>query len=244
VASLFFAGDITLHDAVGLARKHFGDWTGTAPWPPVLPPPNPMPGRIFLVDRKGSTQTMVVQVLPGIRRDSPEFPMLMIADRIWDQRLNQNIRQDKGIAYGAWSGIEQLCMELGLWAAKSPVQIDRTREAMVEFMKELRGLAGERPITAQEFETQRQKMILGYPSQFEKNMPVAQNLSRDWGWGMPISEMQTLPRRLAAVSLEQVNAFVRKYAQADRAVFVLLGDGEKIEPGLRDLGLGDVVRLK
>jgi len=83
--------------------------TTSAPFeiPPEMPPAKPKPGRIFLVDRKGATQTMVAQVVPGIPRDSPDFPALLLADRVLGgmaaSRVSQNIRQKEGIAYWAAS---------------------------------------------------------------------------------------------------------------------------------------------
>ena len=39
--------------------------------------------RIVFVDRKGVTQTMVVQVLPGVPRNDADYPALYLAERIY-----------------------------------------------------------------------------------------------------------------------------------------------------------------
>jgi predicted Zn-dependent peptidase len=230
-AALVFAGDITLEEAVAAATKYFGEWSGTAGRPQALPPPAPMAGRTFLVDRKGATQTMVVMVQPGIPFDDPDYLPLLVADRIWgggvSSRLYRNIRLDQGIAY--WVGSELWPLpENGLWIARSPVQAEKTREAMAALTKELRDLAGERRITQEELDAAKQGIIRGYPGQFEQVSSAADHVGRTWAFGMPMSYIQEWPQRIAAITLEQVNAAARKYARPDKAVFLLVGDREKI----------------
>ena len=243
IAAVVFAGDVTLKDAVAMATESLGSWTGAAPPPAVMPPPKPKPGRIFLMDRKGASQTMVVQVVPGIPRDSPDYPALLLADRVFGEmsanRLSENIRQQKGIAYFAASQLWHY-PGLGLWVAWSPVQVDRTAVAIREFQKELRGLGGEKPITAVELDQARNSVNRWLPEQYETVWPAAEEAANIWASGLPVTELQTLPQRIAATTLAEVNAAARKYARAGQAFFVLVGDRGKIEPQLHDLGLGPI----
>jgi zinc protease len=241
-ALLAFAGDIGVDDAVAMAKKHFGDWIGSAGPPAAFPAPQPMPGRLFLVDRPGATQTMVVQVLPGIPRDSPEYPALVLLDRVWGKidgsRLNQQIREEQGIAYYANSEMFHF-PGYGLWVAKSLVQADKTRQAMLAFTRELRGLA-EKPVTARELEVAKSHVLNFYLDQFTKVWPTVDLIASNWAAGLPPDDLRTLPQRVAAVTLEQVNAAARKYARPERAFFLLLGDREKIGTDFRDLAMGEL----
>jgi zinc protease len=246
VAVLVFAGDITLDDAVAIATKNFGDWEGSAGPAPAIPAPAPIEGRVFLIDKPGATQTTVVQVLPGIPRDLPDFPALVLVDHVWggmfSSRLNQNIRREKGISYGVQSEMAVL-PGFGIWLAHGTIEAGRTRDALVEFMKELRGIAGEKPITERELATVKENFIRSYPAQFESTWGVAQSVSRCWAWGLPITDLQTFPQRVTEVTLAQANATARKYALVDRAFFLLIGDRKNIEPQLQGLGLGAVTIL-
>ena len=246
VAALTFVGDISLDEAVAMATKYFGDWSGTGGRPAALPEPQPMPGRLFLVNRPGATQTMVVQVLRGIPRDSPDYPAMLLLDRIWGgtftSRLNQNIREQMGIAYGAGSQMHHL-PGFGLWMAHSPVQADRTHDAMQAFLRELRGLAGENPITAPELQRAKESFLHDYPEQFAQAWSALEHISLDWAFGLPLDDFQTLPQRVAAVTVADVNAAAKKYVRPERAFFVLLGDREKIGTSTGDLGMGELVNL-
>jgi zinc protease len=246
VAALVFVGDITLDQAVELTNKFFRDWTGTSQKPRAIPPPQAMPGRFFLIDRKNAPQTLIVQMLSGIIRRSPEYAALTLADKVWggmfSSRLMQNIRQEKGYAYEAGSQIWAFS-SFGFWLAKSPVQTDKTVEALTEFVKELRGLGGEKPITEAELESAKANVIQSYPGQFERASSTADHISRLWSMGVPVSDIQSWPQIVKNTSLESVNAIARRYARPEKQVFLFIGDRSKIETGVRKLNLGELVVL-
>jgi hypothetical protein len=92
-------------------------------------------------------------------------------------------------------------------ATQTPVKVDKTREAMAEFTKQLRGLAGEWPITREELAAAKQ--------------------ARTWAFGLPLSDLETWPQLISSVTLEEANAAARKYARPDQAVFLLVGRSRK-----------------
>jgi predicted Zn-dependent peptidase len=119
---LVFAGDITIEQATAVAARYLGEWTGSAEPPGKLPPPAPIKGRTFLVERKGVNQTRVVMILPGINQTNPDDPALMLADTAFGggafSRLFRGIRLDRGIAYEASSNLGPL-PEYGLGRQQS-----------------------------------------------------------------------------------------------------------------------------
>jgi zinc protease len=236
IAALVFAGDVTLKDAVALASENLSAWTGTAPAAAPMPPPAPKHDRVVFVDRKGVTQTMVVQVLPGVPRDHSDYPALVLANRIYgqmaDNRIWENIRQQHGIAYYANSDLPTF-RNAGLWTVQSPVQQDATALAVREFEKELGAFGGAKPISKAELDQAKTGLIRSLPDQFETVGSAAESIAWNWAQGLPLSELQSFSERAAAVTLDQVNAVARKYARPDQAFFLLVGDRQKIEPQLR-----------
>jgi zinc protease len=237
IAALVFAGDITLKEAVALATETFGSWTGSAPPTGPMPPPAPQHGRIVFVDRKGTTQTMIVQVLPGVSRTDPDYPVLFLADivygRMSSSRIWENIRQQHGIAYYAHSTLDTF-PGAGLWTIFSPVQQDSTALALREFDKELAAFGRTKPITLDELDQARTMMIRSLPDDFETLGSAAGSIGWTWALGLPVSDLQTFRARLSSVTVEDVNAIARKYARPEQAFFLLVGDRGKIEPQLRD----------
>ena len=241
IAVLVFAGDITLDQAVAAATKNLGEWSGTAEPRGKLPPPDPMKGRTFLLERKGVTQTSVVMILPGTAAESPGFPALQLADNVlgngFHARLYQALRLNLGITYSVSSALPSFPGG-GLWTANSPVQADKTREAMAAFQQVVREMAGEKPITQTELDEAKQRMIGWWPDQFQSNGSIVSAIADGWVEDRSLTTLKTFPQRIAAVTLEQVNAAARKYARPDKIVFLLVGDPEKIGP------IGGMVALK
>ncbi len=247
VAALFLCGDITLNEAVALASRSLGDWKGSTEGRSANPPAKPKEGRVFLVDRKGSKQTMVVQVVPAVPINHPDYLALSLADKVLGgggtARLQRNIRQEKAMAYWAVSGLAG-GPGYGLWVASSPVQADKTGIAITELAKELRGIGGERPITAQEFENARDQAVREYTSQFETIRSIVDLMSGQWWSGLPVMDVRSIPERIASVTLAEANAAARKYARPDAAILLLVGDREMIEHQIEGLGLGKIVVLE
>jgi predicted Zn-dependent peptidase len=122
----------------------------------------------------------------------------------------------------------------GLWIVESPVQQDSTALAMREFEKELAAFGRAKLITQAELDQARTVIVRSLPEQFETVSSAAGTIAWNWAQGLPLSELQAFGDRLAAVTVEQVNAVARKYARPEQAFFVLVGDRRKIEPQLRE----------
>jgi len=246
-SALIFAGDITLADATELAKNNFGSWAGGAA--PVLNvgAPKPMgPGKIFLVNRPDAAQTVVVEILPGPARGASDFYALSLGDAVWGgsaaARLGTNIREEKGYSYGVFSFVNGYS-KYGSWMASGGVQTNKTKESLVEFQKELKFIAGQKPVSDKELADARNNRLRGYAQQFESLSRVTGQVEDLWSVGLPTTELQRKTAELQKASREAVNAACEKYASPDHATLLVVGDLAKIEPGIRELNLGDVVVL-
>ena len=245
--ALILAGDISLAQATELAKLHFGGWTGGAA-PAVQVPAATMTsaGKIYLVDRPDSAQTVVAQLLPGLPRSSADFYALSLVDSAWGgaagARLNMNLREDKGYAYGAFSNLNAMS-QTGAWTASAGVQTDKTAESITEFDKELKGLVSSRPIDADEFTTTRARLTRGYTQQFESLARVTQQVGNMWTLGLPMTELQREFDATSALTLAEAQAAVKKYVQPAKSSLLLVGDRSKIEAKVKALNLGEIVLL-
>jgi zinc protease len=246
-SSIVFVGDISLADATAAAQRHFGSWGGGAAPAVNIPAIAPMPkGKVYLIDRAGAAQTVVAHILTAPERRSSDYYPLTLANAVYGggfgTRLNLNLREDKGYSYGVFA-FPQYYAKSGLWVASGGVQTDKTKESAVEFMKELRGIAGEKPITEREFEQARLAKIRGYAQQFEAYQRIGQQLADLWVAGLPMTYLQAETVELERQQLATVNAVAAKYAALQNTSILLVGDLSKIEAGIRDLNLGEVVIL-
>jgi zinc protease len=247
-SAVIFAGDITLAEATKLAGDNFGQWTAGAAPAVKIPPPTASPAnRVYLVDRPDAAQTVVAQWLPAPARKSADYDALTLADAVWGgggfgTRLNLNLREDKGYSYGVFSTLA-LSSEAGIWSAAGGVQTNKTKESVVEFDREMKALAGEKPISPEEFTTARERRLRGYAQQFESLGRLAQQVADNWTLGLPTTELQREYDATTAATLDQALAAAKKYARPDTATLLLVGDRTKIEAGIRELQLGEIVVL-
>ena len=169
-----------------------------------------------------------------------------LADAVWGggfgTRLNLNLREDKGYSYGVFS-FTRLYSSAGMWFASGGVQTDKTKESVVEFVSELKSLAGTKPITEVELVTAKHARIRGYAQQFEAVARIADQIAGLWSAGLPMTELQREPSELERATLSAVNSVAQKYSAPGGVTLLLVGDRAKIEAGIRELNLGEIVIL-
>jgi zinc protease len=246
-SALVFVGDITLAEATDLARKNFGLWSGGGAPAVNIPAAKPMgAGKVYLVDRQGAAQTVIAHVLTAPERKSSDYYALSLANAVYGggfgTRLNLNLREDKGYSYGVFA-FPQHYSKGGTWIASGGVQTDKTKESAVEFMKELKFIAGEKPISDKEFTNARFARIRGYAQQFESYGRIAGQVVDLWTAGLPMTDLQRETEELAKIQLTGVNSVAAKYAAPAGTQILLVGDLAQIEAGIRGLNLGEIVIL-
>ncbi|MBK9510347.1 MAG: insulinase family protein [Cytophagaceae bacterium] len=83
-------------------------------------------------------------------------------------RLNMNLREDKHWSYGAGSNISPT-KGPGMFLANTGVQTDKTKESVVEILKELTQINDSKPIAQDEFEKEKNGAILSIPGDWQTN---------------------------------------------------------------------------
>ena len=204
-------------------------------------------GRIYLVDRPDAAQTVVAQYLPAPMRTSPDYDALTLVDAVWGgggfgTRLNLNLREDKGYSYGVFSNFNPMRAN-GNWSAGGGVQTNKTSESVVEFDKEIKALAGVKPITADELAVAKARRVRGYAQQFESLGRITGQIANLWVLGLPLTELQREYDATEKLTLDQVLAAAQKYVKPANSAMLLVGDRAKVESGLKALNLGDIVVL-
>lgn len=246
-SALVFVGDISLAEATDLAKKNFGSWSGGAAQAVTVPAAKPMGGgKVYLVNKQGAAQTIIAQILNAPERKSSDYYALSLANAVYGggfgTRLNLNLREDKGYSYGVFAFPQQFNTS-GTWIASGGVQTNKTKESAVEFMKEMKFIAGEKPISEQELTTARLARIRGYAQQFESYGRIAQQITDLWTVGLPMTDLQRETDELGKLQLANVNSVAAKYAAPTGASILLVGDLAQIEAGIRELNLGEIVIL-
>jgi zinc protease len=151
---------------------------------------------------------------------------------MFQSRLNANIREEKGYSYGVSSGFAY-GKGPGAFRSGGDIVGDKTDAALVEFMKELRGILGARPVTDEELQTAKDSLIQRLPATFASVSAINGALTSLWTQGLPDDYYQQYTKAIAAVTKDDVLRVAKKYIEIDRLAIVIVGDRSSIEAPLK-----------
>jgi zinc protease len=244
--TLVATGDLTAADLAPLAASAFAGWEAGAAPAKSLPAPgaggSKSASRVFLLDRPGAPQSVVLaaQLVPA--RGGPEETPLEIVHTVlggsFISRINMNLREDKHWSYGARSDIRDT-RGLRVLSVSAGVQTDKTAESLAEVVKEVRRISGTEPPTADEIAMAKSQMTLTLPGRWESSRSVAESLTEMVVFGLPDGWFDGYAARVRAVTPEQVSA-ATKQIRPESVVWVVVGDRKRVEAGVRALGVGEV----
>ncbi|MEW2143058.1 pitrilysin family protein [Micromonospora vinacea] len=236
-AQLVLVGDVQPEKALDAAERALGGWSGAGRTAelPVTPPLEP--GPLLLVDRPGSVQSSLRIALPAVSRTDPDHAPLQLANLIFggyfSSRWVENIREDKGYTYGPHSMIEHSVAGSVLVAA-ADVATEVTGPALLETTYELGRLAS-LPPKPEELEQARQYALGTLQLGMSTQAGLAALTSAYAGNGLRLDFLAEYAARLAKASIDDVAQAAARYLAPARAAIVVLGDAERITPGLAAL---------
>lgn len=242
-AYLLVVGDITPNGILPKLEKAIGAWKNAGPISkPALPAATQHSSRqLYLVDKPGAAQSAIRIGWIGVARSTPDYFVLDVMNTIlggsFTSRLNQNLREEHGYAYGASSAFDMRGAP-GPFFAAANVQTDKTMESLREFFKELDGMR--QPVPADELRRGRNLEALSFPGAFETTSGMAGNLSELAVYGLPESFFSEYVPKIQAVTAADVERAAKQYLQTDKFAVVVVGDLSKIEKPIRDANFGPV----
>ncbi|MEP7244116.1 MAG: pitrilysin family protein [Gammaproteobacteria bacterium] len=244
--TLLIVGDTTLEGIKPLLERYLSTWKTPAE---ALPKKNigtvaqQTKPRVFLVNRTGAEQSVIVAGYVGPPRSDPDHVALETLNTIlggnFVSRLNMNLREDKHWSYGVGSRLVDAEGQ-GPFLVRAPVQTDKTAEAMQETLKELKDVLATRVPTPAEIKFARDSLVLQLPGSNETSDEVAGSYAdvityglKDTYWNDYVGEVNAMtPAKLAAAA--------QKLVRPEALTWVVVGDLSKIEASVRKLNLGEV----
>ncbi|HKH94777.1 MAG TPA: hypothetical protein VKA54_23415, partial [Gemmatimonadaceae bacterium] len=97
--------------------------------------------------------------------------------------------------------------------------------------------------SATEIADAKDRMIKTLAGRWETSDAVASALGEIVTFGLPDDYYATCSDRVRGANDAVVNAAAKKFVASDQMVWVVIGDRAKIESGIKEVGLGDVVLL-
>jgi predicted Zn-dependent peptidase len=245
-ALITVVGDTTAAAAKPVIEKALAAWTGGGTKPSFTFPTvaEPKATTIFLVDKPGAAQSTFAIGRPGPARDTPDYFALQVMNTMlggmFQSRLNANIREEKGYSYGVGSSFGY-GKGPGPFRTGGDIVTDKSDAALVEFMKELRGILGGRAITDDELSVAKDALIQRLPATFASVNSINSALTSLWVQNLPDDYYQQYAKRIAAITKADVLRVAKQYVTVDKLAIVIVGDRKVIEEPLKATGIAPIV---
>ena len=245
-AKILVAGNLSRTQIEPMLNKAFGHWQV---------PSKPLPVKeikrveasdkslIYLLDKPGSPQSMVIggHLLPSTSAaDNISTDMAVrILGGSFNARLNMNLREDKGWAYGARAIATNAAGQRPL-IYYAPVQIDKTVDSLRELIRESKEYLSGVPATQEELERSRNGILRSLPGRYETNAAVLTTLSDILKYQRPLNYVEQYQTDIETLSIDSVQAAANQYLMPDRTIWLIVGDLKEIEQPLRDAGIAEI----
>ena len=246
-ATLVVVGDISMDELQPKVEKLFSKWKkGDVPQKNIGEVAHQSSSSVYIMDRPGSEQSIIFAGHVAPPKANPNEIAIETMNTIlggsFTSRVNMNLREDKGWAYGAFSL---------MWDSKgqrpfivyAPVQTDKTKESMMEIQKELDNILDSVPATADEVDKAQKNQTLTLAGQWETNGAVMASIAEMVQYGLPEDHFNTYTNRVRSLDTAAVNDAAKEVLHPENLVWVVVGDRSKIEAGIRELGLGEIQLL-
>jgi predicted Zn-dependent peptidase len=247
-AIITIAGDITPAVAKAKVEKALAAWTGGgSPASFNYPaPPAPKPTTVYIVDKPGAAQSTFMIGLVGPPRSTKDYFALRVMNNLFGEqfqsRLNANIREEKGWSYGVGSGFAY-GRGPGQFNAGGEIQTNKTDSALVEFIKEIRGIRGDRPVTEDELATAKAALIQSLPRSLASLNGITTMVEEIYLNDLPEDYWTQYQAGIKAVTAADVQRAARQYIDADHLTILIVGDKATIEGPVRATNIAPVVIL-
>jgi zinc protease len=239
-------GDATLAQIKPLLEQRLAAWKAPGEALPVkqlATIPLPAKPRVFLVNRTGAEQSLIMGVELAPPRSDPDNVALETVNTVlgggFISRINMNLREDKHWSYGAGSSLIDAKGQRP-FAAIALVQTDKTAESMREMLKELRDLIGTRQPTDKEIRFAKDMLVRTLPGSNETSSEVASSYADILTYGLPDNYLNEFAGKIDALVPEQLQAAAAKLVHPDAMTWIVVGDLSSIEANVRKLDIGEV----
>ena len=245
-ATIFVVGDASMDEIRPELERAFGSWRApdeAVPAKNIAQIERPAKGKVIIIDKPGAPQSLI---LGGHAAPSPSAPnhfaITAMNDVIGGQftsRVNMNLREDKGWAYGAYTFLSGAKGQRP-FMVYAPVQTDKTSDAIAEVIRELNAFKTTAPATDREIERAVFSNTRSLPGAFETAGDVLSSLVSSARYGRPWDYPATLTAKYNALESADITTAAAEVIHPESLIWVIVGDREKIEDSVRALDIGPI----
>lgn len=245
MCTLVFAGDIDLAQAGSLAKKFFIGWQAQGEKPQLELPELPATAstHIYLVDNSGGQSEIRVGHRAMTRADADYFASRVVSGYFggaFSSRLNETIRVEKGLTYGARGGFSAQKLD-GVFSISTFSKNATTVEAVEAILGEVKRLRTEMP-DAKELDNTVSYFVGSYPATRETSQQVAGELWSQQVLGLPDDYSQQLLSAVSSTSAEKCLEVAQEHVKPDELIIVVVGPAAELQAGLEEIAPVTVIK--
>jgi zinc protease len=243
-STLVIVGDTKLTEIKPILEKLFANWkAGDVPKKNIGVVALPSKTAIYIIDKPGAQQSVIYGGTIAPPTANPqEVAIIAMNDELggtFGSRLNMNLREDKHWSYGVGTRITKARAQRP-FRIIAPVQTDKTKEALVELNKELRGILADNQVGKDELANTQDNETLKLPGSRETLDDLVTSIDDQVQYNLPDDYYQTYGGKVRALTTTDIAGAAKTVVHPDNIVWIVVGDRTKIEPGIRELNLGEV----
>ncbi|MEK9649397.1 MAG: pitrilysin family protein [Gammaproteobacteria bacterium] len=239
-------GDISLSEAVTLLNEKTSNWQAakTPEKVELFDVALPQTRKVYLINKPNAIQSYILagQLVPPtgsedeILIDYMNYPI----GGSFTSRINMNLREDKSWSYGVRTRLSDAKGQRALLVT-APVQTDATIPSIKELIREYDEYLSSNPVTSDELTKAKASRTLRLPGQFETLGALLGGVRDIAEYSRSTSYLDELADLLSQPSLKEVRSATSKYVKPNQWTWLIVGDLNKIEKDIRDLGIGEVI---
>ena len=243
-ATLVVVGASTMAEIRPRLERLFAGWQpGSVPTKSIATVQLQAKPTVYLMDRPGSLQSVIIAGHVAPPKANPKEVAIQTMNGVlgsdFSSRVNMNLREDKHWAYGAYTFFRDARGQRP-FVAYAPVQTDKTKEAVIELDKELRGIVKARPIEPAELSRAQASLTLTLPGSWETMAALSGAIIDIVTYRLDDRYYDTFAEKVRAQTVQSLTSVANEVVHPDRLIWVIVGDRSKIEPGIRELKLGEI----
>jgi len=228
-AYLVIVGDFEAKEIKKLVNTLFSNWqSGIIPAYTLPTPKNVPTTEINFIDMPNAVQSEIAVINTiNLKLGDNDYFAALLANQILGgggtARLFQNLREDKGYTYGAYSSVRQ-SKYAGTFRASTSVRNIVTDSSVVELMKEINTIRYKK-VSEEDLKNVKEEYIGGFVMDVQKPATVAGfalNMAR---YNLPKNFYETYLEKINAVTLDDIQNAAIKYFQGDKARIIITGKG-------------------
>lgn len=194
--------------------------------PKAVPPPGVRRPRAVWISMPHKSQADIAVGTQAVPRRHADYYALHLANLLFGRiglygRLGKNLRDEQGIAYYSFSGLDARTSS-GFWSVSAGVNPANLERAIRGIRAELDRLRKE-PFTSEEIQDGKDNQVGSLVVSLERNAEVAAELHRMEYYGLGMDFLERYPEIIRELSEDRVRDVARKYFDAASCSMVVAG---------------------